>query len=160
MSTWQQDPDGSPVQPLYPDGGVRGAFANRYMSGSQPIATGVRETLLFDTPIDNPVRIVYSAGTFTAPYAGRYDITAGIRWSTNGTGQRILYFMIGGVDAYVDHLGAFTGGPTTNHLAFTTYLNAGDVGAFSVLQNSGAALTVLGSPALVAAGVSISYAGA
>lgn len=84
--------------------------------------------------------------TITIPTTGLYAVTIGLSWAANVTGSRHAFLLLNGVDnVLLDRRMTVTGGLSTSlTLSGIRYFTADDTLVVQVLQNSGAALNLLG----------------
>lgn len=123
--------------------------------GSISIPTGVSTVLTFDTetydsdafhdPTTNPGRITVPAGL-----AGRYQFGAQCQWQGNATGYRQLFIRLNGVTivAAAQSTPSSTEAVYQNMTSPPISLAAADYLEILAVQNSGAALSVIGTASL------------
>jgi hypothetical protein len=92
----------------------------------------------------------------TVPTSGLYSISGNVRWPTNATGARDIYFRVNGAGTFYGEtdVAALASNDTITSSTTSIYLNAGDYLELMGYQNSGGTLTLAssttnGAPTLV-----------
>jgi hypothetical protein len=122
---------------------VNNQFASRRHIVGQSIPNNVGTTVLFDTA-NKTSAITYSAGVFTVPYSGAYDIKGAIYYAANGTGRRQGRIRINGAysSKWAETFPDAANTVTVNFMG-TQYFSAGDQLEIMAVQTSGAALSTV-----------------
>lgn len=122
--------------------------ARIYNSGNLSINNATATALTFDSERWDTAALHSTAvntSRLTAPVAGRYQVSATVRFDANATGVRWVFFRLNGATDYASHLiQAVTTGGNPTDIAVSTLVNlaVNDYMECFVYQDSGGALNV------------------